>query len=89
MKDVNGKLILMECGLNNDRLFFQKFSEDEKDIVRVFLYILDKFCVGDVVYYEILMIDDQFLRSYLIKQCRNDLNLIFYIVRILGKYLGV
>ena len=88
MKDVNGKLTSMECGSNNDRLSFQKLPEDEKDTVRALLYILDKFSVGDAAYHEISMIDDQFPRSYLNKQCRNDLNSIFHIARTPGKHPG-
>ena len=88
MKDANGKLTEMECGSNNDRLSFQKLPGNEKDTVRALLYILDKFCVGDAAYHEISMIDDQFPRSYLIKQCRNDLNLIFHIARTPGKHPG-
>lgn len=88
MKDVNGKLTEMEYGSNNDQLSFQKLLGDEKDTVKALLHILDKVWVGDAAYREISMINDQFSHSYLIKQCRNDLNLIFHIAKTLGKTPG-
>ena len=88
MKDVNGKLTEMECCSNNNRLSFQKLPENEKDTVRALLYVLDKCCVGDAAYHEISMIVDDVPRSYLIKQCRSDLNSIFHIARMTGKHPG-
>ena len=38
------------------------------------LYLLDKFCVSDEFYHELSMIENGVPRSYLIKQCKNNLN---------------
>lgn len=50
---------------------------------------MDKFCVGDDVYYEFLMIIEGLLKFYFVKQLRINLNNIYYIERIIGQYLGV
>lgn len=52
------------------------------------LYIMDMFCVGDAAYHEVSMIADDAPRSYLIKQCRSDLNKIFHISKTPGKNAG-
>lgn len=50
---------------------------------------MDKFCVGDDVYYEFLMIIEGLLKFYFVKQLRINLNNIYYIERIIGQYFGV
>lgn len=50
---------------------------------------MDKFCVGDEVYYEFLMIIEGLLKFYFVKQLRINLNNIYYIERIIGQYFGV
>ena len=42
-------------------------SEEEKNP------LLDKFCVGDAFYHELSMTTDGLPRSYLVKQCRDEL----------------
>ena len=67
---------------------FHNLPEEDKDTVRALLYIMDKCCVGDVAYHELSMQLNDVPRSYLIKQCRTDLNKIFHIARTPGKYPG-
>ena len=50
---------------------------------------MDNFCVSDVAYHELSMFDQEGLpRSYLIKQCRQDLNKLCSISRTPGGWPG-
>lgn len=53
---------------------YSKLSEEDKIQIQEILYLLDKFCVGDSFYHELTMVTDGLPRSYLIQQCRNELN---------------
>ena len=53
---------------------YSSSSEDEKRKVEQILFLLDMFCVGDSFYHEISMITDNLPRSYLVKQCCEQLN---------------
>ena len=44
--------------------------------------------MGDAAYHDMSMIVDDIPRSYLIKQCRSNLNSIFHITRTPGKHPG-
>ena len=68
---------------------YQFLAEDEKDKVRSVVYLMDLFCVSDAAYHELSMIDQENLpRSYLIKQCRQDLNKVYCISRTPRKWPG-
>jgi hypothetical protein len=68
---------------------YQFLAEDEKDKVRSVVYLMDLFCVSDAAYHELSMIDQENLpRSYLIKQCRQDLNKVYCISRTPGEWPG-
>ena len=67
---------------------FHDLSQEGQDNVRSLLYIMDKFCVGDAAYHEVSMIVDDTPRSYLIQECRSDLNKIFHISKTPGKHAG-
>ena len=53
---------------------YSTLSTHEKENVEKIFFLLDKFCVGDSFYHEISMITDSLQRSYLVKQCRDELN---------------
>ena len=58
---------------------FDSLSEEEKSKVEKVLFLLDKFCVGDNFYHELIMVVDGLLKSYLVKQRRGQLNDICHI----------
>ena len=58
---------------------FNALSESDKEKVEKVLFLLDKFCVGDVFYHEMTMLVDDLPRSYLVKQRRDQLNKICHI----------
>ncbi|CAC5380013.1 unnamed protein product [Mytilus coruscus] len=53
---------------------YEQVPETEQDKVKSLLYILDKFGVSDDAYHELAVYNDGLPRSYLIKQCRQDIN---------------
>ena len=68
---------------------YQCLSQEDQDIIKSVVYIMDKFCVSDVAYHELSMVDQEGLpRNYLIKQCRQDLNKLCSITRTPGKWPG-
>lgn len=87
VKDKDGKATELGYGKDNGTSFHD-LSQERQDNVRSLLYIMDKFCVGDAAYHEVSMIVDDAPRSYLIKQCRSDLNKIFHISKTPGKNAG-
>ena len=52
---------------------YSTLPECEKKNVEQILFLLDKFCVGDTFYHELSMITDGLPRSYLVKQCCDQL----------------
>lgn len=67
---------------------YANLTEGEKQRVEQVLYLLDKFCVGNEVYYELSMIVEGSPKSYLIKQSRMELNKTCHIERTPGHLLG-
>lgn len=79
--------------LNGDKVSWQyngpKTSGKNKDRVKSVIYIMDKFCVGDVAYHDFSMTDHEGLPwNYLIKQWRRDLNKLCSITRTPGEWPG-
>ncbi|CAB4015823.1 Hypothetical predicted protein [Paramuricea clavata] len=63
-------------------------NERKKQIEEI-LFLLDKFCVhGDSFYHELSMLHQGLPRSYLIKQCGDDLNAMCHIDRLPGSSEG-
>ena len=61
---------------------YQFLSDEDKDRVKIVVYIMDKFCVSDAAYHEFSMIDQEgIVQSYLIKQCKHALNRLYTITR--------
>ncbi|CAB3985452.1 Hypothetical predicted protein [Paramuricea clavata] len=92
------KLFLSDCQTgekvtlqynNEKKSAYQFLFEEDKDKVRNVVYIMDKFCVSDAAYHEFSMTNNDGLpRSYLIKQCRQDLNKVYSISRTPGEWPG-
>ena len=62
--------------------------EEDKEKIEQILFLLDKVCVGDAFYHELTMTFDDLPRSYLVKQCRDDLNKMCHIDPLQGKHIG-
>ena len=69
---------------------YRELSEEEQKRVQSVLFILDKFCIGDAAYHELSMLGENYRlpRSYLIKQCKDEINKINHIVRTPGPAQG-
>lgn len=53
---------------------YDSLSDSEKERVEAVLFLMDKFAVGDLFVNELSMLINGMPRSYLIKQCRDNLN---------------
>ena len=62
---------------------YEELSVDKQEDVQQMLYIMDKFCIGEAAYHELTCFPagEQLPISYLIKQCKDDLNKHVYIER--------
>ena len=82
----------------NPTVKIQPLKQKEKESIVPYLhkkkrmlkksFLLDKFCVGDSFYQEISMITDSLPRSYLVKQCRDELNKMCKIEPLNAKFEG-
>ena len=71
------------------RKSYKDLPVEEQENIKSILYVLDKFCVGDAAYHELTMQCENGLpRSYLIKQCKDDLNKMCHITRTPGLEQG-
>lgn len=70
----------------NEKKSFKDLSEEEKDQLKSVLFVLDKFCIGDAAYHELTMCSggEDLPRSFLIKQCKDDLDKLCHITRTPG-----
>ena len=89
-KDSGGVLHTIDYQAEEKRKSYKDLSEEEKEKVKQVLYITDKFCIGEAAYHELAMTDGggKLPRSYLVKQCKNDLNSLCHITRTPGKEEG-
>ena len=69
-------------------LKYNSLSEEEKKQVEEILFLLDKFCVGDCFFHELTMVTDGLPKSYLIQQCRTNLNKLCHTDNLPGKAPG-
>lgn len=62
--------------------YTQLSDEEQQDIQQ---YLLDKFCIGEAAYHELTCCPggEELPRSYLVKQCKENLNKLFYDVYVL------
>ena len=70
---------------------YKDLSEEEKEKIKQVLYVTDKFCIGEAAYHSLTMTDggEKLPRSYLVKQCKNDLSNLCHITRTPGEEEGV
>ena len=88
---MHGDKVALDYNNSSKKSAYHLLSEKDKDIVKNVVYIMDSFCVSDVAYHELSMVDHDGLprtRSYLIKQCRQDLNKLYSISRTPGEWPG-
>lgn len=64
-------------------------NDAEKEKLQAILYTMDQYCIGDKAYHELSMNIDGMPRSYLIGQCRRDVNKLFHLERTPGCCPGV
>ena len=69
---------------------YKDLSEDEQDLVKQAVFITDKSCVGEAAYHELTMLQNgsELPRSYLLKQCKNQLNSLVHITKTPGDVEG-
>lgn len=67
---------------------YERLSKEEKEKVEKVLFLLDKFCVGDMFYHEFSFVCDGLPKSYLIKQCRDTFNNMCHITSLPGSHNG-
>ena len=65
---------------------FSTLPEKEKNRIEQILFLLDKFCVGDNFYHKLSMMVNGLPRSYLVKQCRQDLNSMCHLEGLKGQF---
>ena len=98
-KDSGGVLHTIDYQAEEKRKSYKDLSEEEKDfpskkrktsLLKQVLNINDKFCIGEAAYHELAMTDGggKLPLSYLVKQCKNDLNSLCHIARTPGKEEG-
>ena len=73
-----------------DKTSYKELTDERKQKVKSVLFILDKFCIADAAYHELTMTceNDSLPRSYLIKQCKDELNKLCHISRTPGPAEG-
>ena len=67
---------------------YEALSDEEKTKIKEVLHVLDKFCVGDAAYHVLSVLESGLPRSYMVKQCRGDINGSFIIKRTPGDLVG-
>ena len=69
---------------------YKNLPTEDKEKIQQVLYIMDTFCIGEASYHELTCCSggEQLPRSYLVKQCKEDLNKLFYIEQTPGTANG-
>ena len=75
--DSDQEHVLIDSQASTSKGVSQTSRTQNEELLESILYILDKFSVGDAFYHELSMLNEGLPRSYLIKQCRNQLNMIY------------
>lgn len=88
--DLEGSSHSLNYSNNQEKKGYKDLPEDKKEKVKSVLFALDKFCVGEAAYHELTMTPggQSLPRSYLIKQCKEELNKLCHITRTPGEPLG-
>lgn len=74
----------------NEKCSYKDLHEDDQQKVKNILFVLDKFCIGEAAYHELTMVCEgaDLPKSYLIKQCKEELNKMSHITRTPGSAQG-
>lgn len=88
--DDTGKTHTIEYQVEEGKKSYNELSDKEKEKVQQVLYITDRFCISEAAYHELTMTvnGEDLPRSYLVKQCKTDLNRLCHISRTPGEYDG-
>ena len=75
---------------DKEKRTFKDLNEEDQNKVKNVLFVLDKFCIGDAAYHGMTMLPggEGMPRSYLIKQCKNDVNKLCHVTRTPGPVEG-
>ena len=73
---------------NTKKSKFQDIPSEDNGKVKEVLLIMDKFCIGDAAYHALSVQEDGLPKSYLIKQCRKEINSLFAITKTPGELIG-
>ena len=89
--DDKGESHNVDYSSGNTPKSFPELPEDEQEKVKSVLFLTDKFCISDAAYHELTLTSggQDLPRSYLIKQCKENLNLLCHISRTPGEADGV
>ena len=85
-KDDKGENYKLDYSSEGNPKSFKDLSDKEQEKVKCVLFLTDKFCISDSAYHELTMTTggENLPRSYLIKQCRENLNELCLITRTPG-----
>ena len=87
--DDSGKAHRLPLGSEKSLKGYAQLSDEEQQDIQQVQYLLDKFCIGEAAYHELTCCPGGELpRSYLVKQCKENLNKLFYIERTPGQANG-
>jgi len=69
---------------------FKDLPEEEQEKLKGVLFLTDKFCISDTAYHELTLTSggENLPRSYLIRQCKENLNQLCHITRTPGAAEG-
>ena len=69
---------------------YNNLSKEEKEKVQQVLFLMDSFYVSEAAYHELTMVDggENLPCSYLVKQCKTNLNSVCHITRTPGEEGG-
>ena len=86
-KDDTGKSHTIEYQVENRKKSYNELSDEEKEKVQQVMYVTDRFCISEAAYHELTMTvnGEDLPRSYLVKQCKTNLNRLCHISRTPGK----
>ena len=90
VKDDAGVYHTINYENGNEKTKYDELTEDEKDLVKQAVFITDQFCIGESAYHELTMLPAGagLPRSYLLKQCKKDVNSLVHISRTPGEAEG-
>ena len=88
--DESGKDHFLSIGFEKRSRSYKDLPDEEQQDIQQVLFIMDKFCIGEAAYHELTCCPggEELPRSYLVKQCKEDLNKLCSIERTPGEASG-